>query len=94
MNLLLTISSVTIAVALYFLFSMARHARRRRPLRATRSLAGSIVSGAIGSASILLAFSYYGYSRLVDEQRVSRIEFSATAPGEYMARHGDTESKR
>ncbi|NCF72594.1 MAG: cation/multidrug efflux pump [Gammaproteobacteria bacterium] len=86
MNLLLTISTVTVAIALYFLFSMLRHARRRRPVRATRSLAGGVVSGAMGSASILLAFSYYGYGRLIDEQLVSRIEFSQSSPGEYTAR--------
>ncbi len=86
MNLLLTISTVFTAIALYFLYSMGRHARRRRPVRATRSLAGGVVSGAMGSASILLAFSYYGYGRLVDEQLVSRIEFSQSAPGEYTAR--------
>ena len=86
MNLLLTLSAVFIFVALYFVFSMTRHARRRRPVRATRSLAGGVVSGALGSASILLAFSYYGYNRLVDEQLVSQIEFSESAPGEYTAR--------
>ena len=86
MNLLLAISTVSIALALYFLFSMARHARRRRPIRATRSLAGGVISGALGSASILLAFSYYGYGRLVDEQVVSQIEFSQSAPGLYTAR--------
>jgi hypothetical protein len=86
MNLLLTISTVSIALALYFLFSMARHARRRRPVRATRSLAGGVICGALGSASILLTFSYYGYGRLVDEQAVSQIEFSQSAPGLYTAR--------
>jgi len=86
MNLLLTISTVSIALALYFLFSMARHARRRRPVRATRSLAGGVVTGALGSASILLTFSYYGYGRLIDEQPVSQIEFSQSAPGAYTAR--------
>jgi hypothetical protein len=86
MNLLLTISTVSVALALYFLFSMTRHARRRRPIRATRSLAGGVISGAMGSASILLAFSYYGYGRLVDEQTVSQIEFSRSAPGQYTAR--------
>jgi len=86
MELLLTTSVVFTAIALYFLFSMTRHARRRRPVRATRSLAGGVASGALGSASILLAVSYYGYGRLVDEQLVSRIEFSQSAPGEYTAR--------
>ena len=64
MNLLLTASTVFTLIALYFVFSMARHARRRRPVRATRSLAGGAVSACAGGASIMLAFSYYGYSRL------------------------------
>ena len=44
------------------------------------------MSGAMGSASILLAFSYYGYGRLVDETLVSVVEFSESMPGEYVAR--------
>jgi len=86
MNLLLTISSIFVAIALYFVVSMARHARRRRPIRATRSLAGGVVTGAMGGASVLLAFSYYGYGRLVDEQLVSQIQFSQVAEDEYTAR--------
>jgi len=86
MNLLLTISSIFIAIALYFVVSMLRHARRRRPIRATRSLAGGVASGAMGGASVLLAFSYYGYGRLVDEQLVSQIQFSQSSPGIYVAR--------
>ena len=86
MNLLLTASAAFIFIALYFVFSMTHHARRRRPVRATRSLVGGVASGAMGSASILLAFSYYGYGRLVDEQLVSRIEFSQSAASEYTAR--------
>ena len=73
-------------IALYFIVSTARHAKRRRPIRATRSMAGGVVSGALGSASVLLAFSYYGYGRLIDEQLVSQIQFSQTAPREYSAR--------
>lgn len=86
MYLLLTISTVFIAAALYFVFSMGRHAKRRRPIRATRSLAGGVVSGAMGGASIMLAFSYYGYGRLVEEHVVSQIEFSQFAPRQYTAR--------
>ena len=86
MDVLLTASAVFTLIALYFLFSVFRNARRRRPLRATGSLAGGVASGAVGGASILLAFSYYGYGRLIDEQLVSRIEFSQAAPGEYVAR--------
>lgn len=86
MNLLLTTSAVFTLIALFSVFSMTRHIRRRRPVRATGSLAGVLVSAALGGASILLAFSYYGYGRLVDEQVVSKIEFSQSAPGEFTAR--------
>jgi len=86
MNLLLTASTVFALITLYFVFSMTRHARRRRPIRATRSLAGGTVSACAGGASIMLAFSYYGYDRLVDEQYVGRIKFSQSAPEQYVAR--------
>ncbi|MCP4301086.1 MAG: hypothetical protein GY783_10920 [Gammaproteobacteria bacterium] len=86
MDILLIASAVFTIIALFFVVSMIRHARRRRPVRATGSLAGGVASGAVGGASILLAFSYYGYGRLIDEQTVSRIEFSQSAPGEYLAR--------
>ncbi|MCP5093590.1 MAG: cation/multidrug efflux pump [Gammaproteobacteria bacterium] len=86
MNYLLVAGTVFTLIALFFVISMIRHARRRRPVRATGSLAGGVASGALGGASVLLAFSYYGYGRLVDEQIVSQIEFSQSAPGEYLAR--------
>lgn len=86
MNLLLTASTVFALLTLYFVFSMARHAKRRRPVRATRSLAGGTVSACAGGASIMLAFSYYGYDRLIDEQYVGRIQFSQSAPEQYVAR--------
>ena len=86
MNILLTASVVFVFFTLFFVISMLRHVRRRRPVRATGSLAGGVTSGALGGASIILAFSYYGYGRLVDEQMVSRIEFSLSAPGDYIAR--------
>lgn len=86
MNLLLATSTVFALITLFFLYSMTRHIRRRRPVRATGSLAGGVASAALGGASVLLAFSYYGYGRLVGEQLVSRLEFSQTLPGEYVAR--------
>jgi len=86
MNILLIASAVFSLVTLFFVVSMLRHLRRRRPLRATGSLAGGAASGALGAASLLLTFSYFGYGRLVDEQVVSQIEFSQSAPGEYVAR--------
>ena len=86
MNLLLTASTVFALLTLYFVFSMTRHAKRRRPVRATRSLAGGTASACAGGASIMLAFSYYGYDRLIDEQYVGRIQFSQSAPELYVAR--------
>lgn len=86
MNLLLAASAVFTLLTLYFVFSMGRHAKRRRPVRATRSLVGCAACGALGGASIMLAFSYYGYGRLVEEQQVGMIEFSRSAPEVYMAR--------
>lgn len=86
MNLLLTASTIFTLIALFFVFSMGRHIRRRRPVRATGSLAGGIASASLGGASVLLAFSYYGYGRLVDEQSVGKIEFTQSEPGEYVAR--------
>ena len=86
MNLLLTASAVFSVITLYFVFSMGRHAKRRRPVRATRSLVGGTATGAMGGASIMLAFSYYGYGRLVDEQLVSTIRFSQRTPEVYVAR--------
>ena len=86
MDILIVISVVFSLFAVFFVFSMFGHVRRRRPLRATGSLAGGATTGAIGGASILLAFSYYGYDQLIDERPVSRIEFSQSAPGEFVAR--------
>jgi hypothetical protein len=86
MNILLIASAVFTLITLLFVVSMLRHLRRRRALRATGSLAGGAASGALGAASLLLTFSYFGYGRLVDEQVVSQIEFSQSAQGEYVAR--------
>lgn len=86
MDILIVISIVFSLFAVFFVFSMFGHVRRRRPLRATGSLAGGATTGAIGGASILLAFSYYGYDQLIDERPVSRIEFSQSSPGEFVAR--------
>jgi hypothetical protein len=86
MNLLLAASGAFALITLYFVFSMFRHARRRRPVRATRSLAGGAVSACAGGASTMLAFSYFGYFQLVDEQVIGQIKFSASAPEQYVAR--------
>ena len=79
MDILLTASTVFTLLALYFLFAVFRNARRRRPVRATGSLAGSVASGAAGGASILLVFSYYGYDRLTDEPRRNGVQVAVEA---------------
>jgi hypothetical protein len=86
MNLLLAATAVFILITLYFVFSMFRHARRRRPVRATRSLAGGTVTACAGGASAMLAFSYFGYFQLVDEQLIGQIKFTESAPEQYVAR--------
>lgn len=86
MNLLLTATAVFTLLTLLFLLSMRRHIKRRRPVRASGSLAGCVLSAALGGMSVLLAFSYYGYGRLVDERVVCELEFSESQPGVYVAR--------
>ncbi|MCH7830306.1 MAG: hypothetical protein IIB75_07015 [Proteobacteria bacterium] len=86
MNALLTAGAVFTIFTLFFIFSTGRHIRRRRPVRATSSLAGGLIFASLGGASIMLAFSYAAYDRLVAEQVVSQIEFSRSAQGEYVAR--------
>jgi hypothetical protein len=86
MSILLTASIVFVGLALYFVVSMMRHVRRRRPVRATRSLAACTASGCAAGASIMLAFSYFGYSQLVDEQLIGRIQFTQSQPEQYLAR--------
>ena len=86
MNLLLTATAVFVLITLYFVYSMFRHARRRRPVRATRSLAGGTVTACAGGASAMLAFSYFGYFQLVDEQLIGQIKFTESAPEQYVAR--------
>jgi hypothetical protein len=86
MNVLITASTVFTIVALIFLTSTVRNARRRRPVRATTSLAGGTASACAGGAAIMLAFSYYGYDRLVGEQVVGKIQFTESGPQQYVAR--------
>ncbi len=86
MTMLLTACAVFALLTLYFLFSMGRHARRGRPIRATRSLVGGAATGAMGGASFMVIFSYFGYAQLVDEQVVGRIQFERSSLTEYEAR--------
>lgn len=86
MNILITAGTVFTIIALLFVVSTINNARRRRPLRATGSLAGGAASACAGGAAIILAFSYYGYEQLIGEQVVGKIRFSETAPQQFVAR--------
>ena len=86
MNLLLIASAVSTLITLYFVFSMFRHARRRRPVRATRSLAGFSRDLQVAGRRFAIALSYLGYFQLVDEQRIGQIKFTESAPEQYVAR--------
>lgn len=86
METLFAISAFLVLIALIFVFRMFRNLRRRRVLRAGGSAVGGATTAAAGGAGLVLLSSIYGYGQLTDEQVVSLIEFSRTAPGEYSAR--------
>lgn len=86
MNGLVAASAVLVLIAVLFFFSMGKNVKRRRPLRATRSLVGGVATGSVGGAGIMMLFSYYGYARLTEEQQVGFIEFSQQTTHQYVAR--------
>ena len=60
--------------------------RRGRFMRAGGSCIGCLVSAAFAGASAVLLVSYASYSRLVEEQHISTIEFRRISPQEFQAR--------
>jgi hypothetical protein len=86
MTLLLAVSGTFLALSLYFLARSFSCVRRGRYLRAGGSTLSFIASAAIMSAAAVLAFSYYSYSRLTDEQLVATLEFRGVAPQEFQVR--------
>ena len=86
MNALVTASAVLSLIAVLFLLASIRQTRRGRLLRAGGWLASGITTASLGGLGILAAFSYFSYARLTDEQTVSLIEFSQSAPDEFTAR--------
>lgn len=86
MNVFVVASAILTLIALLYLGVTVRHLRRRHLLRAGGSAAACAVTGALGTAGILLFTSYLGYERLTAEQLVGVIEFSRSAPQEYTAR--------
>ena len=86
MNVLVAASAIFAFIALLYLLSTLRHLRHRNLLRAGGSATLCAATGVLGTAGILLFFSYLGYERLTAEQLVGVIEFSRSAPDEYTAR--------
>ena len=86
MNILIAAGTLFVAIALLLLYSMIRHLKRGRVMRAGGSFAGGVTSASLGGASALLAISYFGYGQLTAEQRIGLIEFSELNQGEYTAR--------
>lgn len=86
MNTLIGVTALFGLLAIFFLVSVVRHLRRKRVVRATGSLAGSVATASVGGAGMVLLTSIYGYNQLTEEQNVAMIEFSQQAPGFYVAR--------
>jgi hypothetical protein len=86
MNVLVAASAIFTLIALLFLRSTFRHARRGRLLRAGGSAAFCATTAGLGTAGVLLFMSYLGYQRLTNETLVGVIEFSQSANEEYTAR--------
>jgi hypothetical protein len=85
MNLLIA-SAIFALIALLFLRATLRQLRRGRVLRAGGSAAFCAATAVLGTAGVMMFFSYLGYQRLTAEQLVAVIEFSQSAPEEYTAR--------
>jgi hypothetical protein len=86
MNGLIAASAVFTLVALLLFGSSVRQIRRRKLLRASGAATAGALTAILGTAGIMLTFSYLGYQRLTAEQLVAVIEFSRNAPDEYTAR--------
>ena len=78
--------AVAALVALYFLIRTFHCLRHRRIVRAGACSISCVIFAAIAGLAFVIAFSYYGYERLVAEQRVASIEFRRTGADEYEAR--------
>lgn len=86
MNVLVAISLVFTLVAFLFLIRTVRCARRGQIIRTGGAGVSFVACATVAGASLLIAFSYYGYGRLTSEKVVSTIEFRQTGADEYEAR--------
>ena len=86
MTALIAISLVFAFLSVFYLFRMLHCIRRRRVMRAGGSCVSSLVFAAIAGAGGMLLLSYLTYGRLIEEQLISRIEFSRVSAEEFQAR--------
>lgn len=86
MEILVGIGGLLLVLAAFLLARTVRNLRRRRFMRAGGSCAGGIGSAALAFPVLVVAFGYFSYARLTDEQLVSTVEFSQLGDSEFEAR--------
>lgn len=86
MGWLIAISLLFAYLAFRYFFHIFVCVRRGRFVRAGGSCVGSLVAATIAGAAAMLILSYATYSRLVEEQHVSMVEFRRISPQEHQAR--------
>ena len=86
MGWLIAVSLIFAYLAFRFFFHIFLCVRRGRLIRAGGSCVGCLVSAAVAGAGAVLLLSYASYSRLVEEQHISMIEFRRISPQEFQAR--------
>ena len=79
-----------VLIAAFFAFRFLFHAfgclRRRQLLRAGGSGLGCTISATFAGAGAMLLFSYLSYTRLVEEQPISLVQFRRISSLEFQAR--------
>ncbi|MGI9205998.1 MAG: cation/multidrug efflux pump [Woeseiaceae bacterium] len=86
MTILAAGSALFALLAVFFLLRAGHCLRRGRILRASSSGISCIASTGVAALGAIVLLSYLSYTRLVDEQPVSRILFNRLSPDEYQAR--------
>jgi len=83
---LIFVSLVFAFLAFFFLFRMLHNLRRKRVFRACGSTLSCLSCSVVAGIGGVLVFGYLSYSRLVDEQLISQIEFQQLSADEFEAR--------
>lgn len=86
MSILVVVGLVSAFLAFFFLFRTFYCVRRRRMFRAGGACISCLFSAALAAISIAFAFSYLSYTRLIEEQIVSRLDFRQVGAEQFEAR--------